>query len=81
MRETQGHSLVSVYRRTYAPYIARACDSLGDKLFEQLWQEGRTLSLEQALAEAEAEGLTKPQAATAVQSTRSPQIPAGLTPR
>jgi hypothetical protein len=45
-----------VDRASYLRTVAIARDALGDDAFDRAWAEGRSLSLEQALAEAVSTG-------------------------
>jgi DNA-binding CsgD family transcriptional regulator len=50
LRETIGAPIWPVDRATYQRSLATACALLGKKVFAAAWAEGRTITLEQALA-------------------------------
>jgi predicted ATPase/DNA-binding CsgD family transcriptional regulator len=86
LREARGTPIPPVYRFAYECSVAAARAQLGEKAFVALWQEGRTMTAEQALA---AQGRTLaptatpiPPAATSAPPAKSPTTyPAGLTVR
>ncbi len=79
MGEAMSRPLHPAFIRAYAPYVARARAGLGEDRFRQLWQEGRSLPREQALAEVE--GLAQRQPDSAARPASSPRLPAGMTSR
>jgi DNA-binding NarL/FixJ family response regulator len=50
LRESLGTPIPLVMRAAYESSIAAACAQLGKKAFEAAWEEGRTMTAEQALA-------------------------------
>jgi DNA-binding CsgD family transcriptional regulator len=83
-REAYGTPLAAIYRAHYEQAVTAARTQLGEKSFDALWAEGRTMSLEQALA---AKGTAEIPAAIPVKPPLAPQAhmpsisPAGLTNR
>jgi predicted ATPase/DNA-binding SARP family transcriptional activator/DNA-binding CsgD family transcriptional regulator len=49
LREAIGTSFSPMEHRTYGPYIAAARAQLGDAAWEAAWQEGRAMSMEEAI--------------------------------
>jgi predicted ATPase/DNA-binding CsgD family transcriptional regulator len=68
LRETRGMPLPPVYRADYERAIAAARTQLGEKTFAALWNEGRSMTPEQALA------------ARGPAITSSPLAPSGKSP-
>jgi ATP/maltotriose-dependent transcriptional regulator MalT len=79
-REAAGAPLPAAWQSDYERAVAAARASLGEQAFSALWATGRTLSLEQVLAERESVPFTPP-VNTAVPPSISPASATGLTPR
>jgi len=77
MREATGAPIPPVERADYERALASAQAQLGEKTFAAAWEEGRTMTLEQALAS------QRPVTATQQSIPRSPRpaYPDGLTAR
>jgi predicted ATPase/DNA-binding CsgD family transcriptional regulator len=83
LREALGTPLPPVYRADYGRAVAAARTQLGEKFFAAAWAEGRTMSLEQILANRETMPSPRP-VLTAPPSTATafaPPLHARLTPR
>jgi predicted ATPase/DNA-binding CsgD family transcriptional regulator len=93
LREATGTPRTPAEMETYNSEIAQMHSSLGERVFEGVWVEGRALSPEQALNASDAEPVYIPDSTTAprgaVQTPAAPghatamhaQYPAGLTER
>jgi DNA-binding CsgD family transcriptional regulator len=74
LRETAGAPLPAAWRPDYGRSVAAARASLAEQAFSAHWAAGRTLPLDQVLADQEPVPLSPP-------SSTPPASPAGLTPR
>ncbi len=85
LREAIGMPLPPVYRADYERSVTSARAQLGEKAFVVAWEEGRTMTAEQALAaqgRTTASTATIPPTALSAPSSKSPTTyPAGLTAR
>ncbi|HLW00251.1 MAG TPA: LuxR C-terminal-related transcriptional regulator [Ktedonobacterales bacterium] len=77
LRETAGTPLPAMWRSDYDRAVAAARNALGEQAFSMLWGEGRTLPLDQVLADQE----PLPAAPPASTAVPAPATIAGLTPR
>jgi ATP/maltotriose-dependent transcriptional regulator MalT len=80
LREANGTPLPAMWHSDYEHSVAAARSSLGEQAFSAHWAAGRTLPLEQALADQEPVPLPPP-ANAVVPPPVSPASAAGLTPR
>jgi DNA-binding CsgD family transcriptional regulator/tetratricopeptide (TPR) repeat protein len=77
LRETAGMPLPAAWHPDYEHSVAAARAALGEQAFSALWAAGRTLSLEQVLADREPVPFLLPSRA----AVPPPASAAGLTPR
>jgi ATP/maltotriose-dependent transcriptional regulator MalT len=83
LREAMGTPLPPVYRPAYERSVAAARAQLGEKAITAAWAEGRSMTLEQALAaQGQATVWAPPSAGPAAASpAKTPTSPTGLTAR
>jgi ATP/maltotriose-dependent transcriptional regulator MalT len=85
VREAIGAPMPPVYRTTYEHALAQAQRQVHEQAFRTAWDEGRSMTPEQALATRPAEGSPSVQATppspTAASSNHPVRHPEGLTPR
>jgi len=80
LREGMGTPLPPVYRPDYEQSIASTRTQLGEKAFAAAWAEGRTMTLEQALATLESSSIPEPDPSPSAPAVK-PTYPNDLTAR
>jgi ATP/maltotriose-dependent transcriptional regulator MalT len=81
LREMFSLLLPPVWHASYERTVAAAREHLGERAFAAAWEEGRTMTPEQALAEREPMQKPNPALTAPSSAAASPPSPAGLTAR